>query len=171
MDADLQMTPRLSNQLSFALYQSAQLVTDLYRSQLRDLGLTYPQYLVLILLWEKGAVPMGAICDNLSLDYNSVAPVTRRLEESGYITRAPDPADSRRLIVSLTGAGESLRAESARISGEVAQELPLDNKEIESLRCVLQEMNKALLARNRRRRALKDPRKPHPARAGRTSTS
>lgn len=152
-DSDRELSIRLNTQLCFALYQASQLVTGLYRPLLYDIGLTYPQYLIMMLLWEQSPVPMGALCDNLSLDYNTLAPVARRLEEIGYVTRTQDPADARRMLVDLTAAGDALREKAINLRACVVDQLPLDSGELASMRESLQELNKALLSNNKRRRS------------------
>lgn len=106
---------RLENQLCFALYAASRAVTELYRPLLTELGLTYPQYLVLLVLWERDTRPVKDITEALQLDYGTVSPLLKRLEAHGLLTRNRSSDNESRVLVSLTAAGYELRARAADI--------------------------------------------------------
>lgn len=110
----------LDNQLCFALYRASRAVTRAYQPLLRNLGLTYPQYLTMLVLWEYDRpCSLQEITQRLGLDSGTLTPVCRRLEQAGYVTRERDPEDERRLIITLTDRGRALRDEAAGIPGEL----------------------------------------------------
>ena len=106
---------QLENQLCFALYAASRAVTELYRPLLTELGLTYPQYLVLLVLWERDARPIKDIAAALQLDYGTISPLLKRLEANGLITRHRAGDNESRVLVSLTDAGFELRARVAEL--------------------------------------------------------
>jgi DNA-binding MarR family transcriptional regulator len=108
---------RLDRQLCFAVYSAAHAFAAAYRPVLDPLGLTYPQYLVLMVLWEKDAVSVKEIGARLHLDSGTLTPLLKRLEAAGYLRRSRDPVDERQLRVELTEAGRGLR-EKARPARE-----------------------------------------------------
>ena len=117
---DPQALQRLDHQLCFALYSSSLLMTKLYKPVLGPLGLTYPQYLVLLVLWETDAIGVGELGARLYLDSGTLTPLLKRMEAAGLVARARTAADERRVIVSLTVAGRALRRKAARVPLEVA---------------------------------------------------
>lgn len=110
-------TLRLDTQLCFALYSTFHGVSKIYRRLLRDLDITYPQYLVMLVLWEKDGQNVSEICDRLFLETTTLTPLLKRLEGRGLIDRRRSAADERQVIVSLTPAGRALRAEAESIPG------------------------------------------------------
>ncbi|RJF68533.1 MarR family winged helix-turn-helix transcriptional regulator [Rhodopseudomonas palustris] len=100
---------RLENQLCFALYSTLLGVNKVYRSLLREFDLTYPQYLVMLVLWEKDRVNVSEICDQLYLETTTLTPLLKRLEARGLISRKRSVEDERQVIVSLTEEGRALR--------------------------------------------------------------
>ena len=147
-----EIPPRLRDlyvdrQLCLALQVGASLVTRIYRGLLDPLGLTYPQYLVLITLWEaETALTMRDLRRTLSMDTGSLTPLIKRMEAAALVTRARDTADERLVWVSLTQAGWDLREQVADVRCEVVRRLPLPEADIAELREKLQEMNAALQA-------------------------
>lgn len=101
--------PKLEEQLCFAVYQAGHAFTRLYRSVLAELGLTYPQYLVMLVLWEHDGVSVKAVGERLGLDSGTLTPLLKRLETSGLIRRERGRADERQVLLYLTGKGEALR--------------------------------------------------------------
>ncbi len=99
---------QLDEQLCFALYAASRAVTRAYRPALALLGLTYPQYLVMLVLWETDDVGVKFIGDRLMLDSGTVTPLIRRLQAGGWLTRARDERDDRRVRIQLTPAGRAL---------------------------------------------------------------
>lgn len=119
---------RLDNQLCFALYGAANRMTRLYRPMLDALGLTYPQYLAMLVLWEASPRTVGALGEALDLDSNTLTPLLKRLETSGLVTRDRDPEDERRVIVALTDKGRALRDQAVTIPEKIfcALDMPLE---------------------------------------------
>jgi DNA-binding MarR family transcriptional regulator len=100
---------KLDNQLCFRLYTASRLLTQAYHPLLSEQGLTYPQYLVLLVLWEKDAQPVNDIAKRLLLETNTVTPLLQRMEKVGILTRAKGKKDARQIIVSLTQKGKDLQ--------------------------------------------------------------
>ena len=100
---------RLDNQLCFRLYTASRLLTQAYHPLLSQYGLTYPQYLVLLVLWEKDEQPVNDIAKRLFLETNTVTPLLQRMEKEGLLTRAKGKKDDRQMIVSLSWKGKSLQ--------------------------------------------------------------
>ena len=111
----------LDNQLCFSLYRASRAVTRAYQPLLKDLGLTYPQYITMLALWEHDR-PRGMheLVRELGLDSGTLTPVCRRLEQAGLITRQRDTADERRLIITLTGEGRALQQQALGIPAQLS---------------------------------------------------
>ena len=103
---------RLDDHLCFALYTASRAIIAAERPGLRELGLTYPQYLVMLVLWEDESVPIGRLGERLQLDSGTVSPLVRRLESMGHVERRRSPDDERSTIVSLTESGAALGEKS-----------------------------------------------------------
>ena len=103
---------QLDNQICFRLYTAARLVTQAYTPMLTELGITYPQYLVLMVLWEKDDQPVNDIAHRLLLETNTVTPLLQRMEKLGIVSRKKGEQDKRQQIVSLTKKGEQLEEEA-----------------------------------------------------------
>ena len=101
---------KLDNQLCFRLYTASRLITQAYHPLLAEHGLTYPQYLVLMVLWEKDSQPVNDIAKRLMLETNTVTPLLKRMEAEGILTRAKGEEDARQMIVRLTRKGHGLQA-------------------------------------------------------------
>ena len=99
----------LDNQLCFRLYTASRLLTQAYHPLLSQHGLTYPQYLVLLVLWEKDAQPVNSIAKRLYLETNTVTPLIQRMEKEGILTRTKGKMDARQMIVTLTKKGKQLQ--------------------------------------------------------------
>lgn len=99
---------KLDNQLCFRLYTASRLLSQAYHPLLSEHGLTYPQYLVLLVLWEKDGQPVNDIAKRLYLETNTVTPLLQRMEKSGILTRKKGEEDARQMIVSLTPEGREL---------------------------------------------------------------
>ena len=100
---------KLENQLCFRLYTASRLITQAYHPLLGEQGLTYPQYLVLLVLWEKDAQPVNDIAKRLLLETNTVTPLLKRMEAEGIVTRSKGKEDARQMIVKLTKKGRDLQ--------------------------------------------------------------
>ena len=112
---------KLDNQLCFRLYTASRLITQAYHPMLSEFGLTYPQYLVLLVLWEKDAQPVNDIAKRLMLETNTVTPLLKRMEDEGILTRAKGKQDARQMIVSLTEKGYGLRERLMDVPETVGQ--------------------------------------------------
>lgn len=119
---------QLDNQLCFLFHRISRDLTAAYRPLLADLGLTYPQYLVMLVLWERDGLGVGEIGDRLCLDSGTLSPLLRRLAAAGLVERVRDGADERRVSIHLTSAGRALqeRAEAvpAAVAGLLVDDLP-----------------------------------------------
>ena len=111
----------LDKQLCFALYSASLAMTKMYKPLLAPLGLTYPQYLVMLALWEEDAQAVGALGERLALDSGTLTPLLKRLQAQGVVDRERDAGDERRVIVRLTPAGRALKAKARAIPPEVAR--------------------------------------------------
>ena len=131
---------RLKNQLCFPLYAVSNLITRKYKPLLDALDLTYTQYIVMMVLWEEKQVNEKFLCDALFLKSNTVAPLLKKLEAKGYITKAKDANDERNLVISLTEAGEKLQDDALCVPEAIAQEYHLTKQEAASLYQVLYKM-------------------------------
>lgn len=105
----------LDNQLCFALYSSSLAMTKLYKPLLDELGLTYPQYLVMLVLWEKDGLMVSELGQRLFLDTGTLTPLLKRLESSGFVSRLRDVNDERRVRITLTPAGRKLRSRAHKL--------------------------------------------------------
>ena len=112
---------KLDNQLCFRLYSASRLLTKVYHPLLEKFGLTYPQYLVLLVLWEQDAQPVNDIAKRLLLETNTITPLLQRMEKAGILARRKSRRDARQTIVSLTKKGVSLQEELAHVPQEVGQ--------------------------------------------------
>ncbi|MEF2976798.1 MarR family winged helix-turn-helix transcriptional regulator [Subtercola sp. YIM 133946] len=126
--------PLLDEQICFALYNASRAMTANYRTLLEPLGLTYPQYLVMLVLWESEPVTVSELGERLQLDSGTVSPLLRRLEAAGLIERNRRPDDERSVLVSLTPAGDELRQQTARFPELVCAASGFDVEAIQALR-------------------------------------
>jgi len=129
---------RLERQLCFAVYSTAHAFTRAYKPILDRVGLTYPQYLVMLVLWEKSALPVKTIGEQLNLDSGTLSPLLKRLEQSGLIVRTRDPKDERQVIVTLTSKGDAMRSQVDDIMGEIGQAIGCTLEEMADIREKLQ---------------------------------
>lgn len=118
MDSDEAL--RLDRQICFLLYGASRAVTQLYQPLLAPLGITYPQYLVMLVLWEEGKVSVGRLCDRLYLDSGTLTPLLKRLESAGLVRRERSTADARVVDVELTSAGKKLKRSAASVPRALA---------------------------------------------------
>ena len=115
---------QLGNQICFRLYTASRLVTQAYTPILTALGITYPQYLVLLVLWEKDNQPVNDIAHRLMLETNTVTPLLQRMEKLGIVSRKKGEQDKRQQIVSLTSKGKELEEEAyAKVLSSMAEQL------------------------------------------------
>ena len=125
---------RLDRQLCFALYGAANRVTRLYRPMLEALGLTYPQYLAMLVLWEASPRTVGALGEALDLESSTLTPLLKRLETQGLVARTRDPEDERRVVVTLTETGAALRDKAKAVPEQLFCKLNLQLDELGDLR-------------------------------------
>ena len=124
---------KLENQLCFRLYTAARLTMQAYFPYFEPLGITYPQYLVLLVLWEKDHQPVNDIAHRLHLETNTVTPLLQRMEKQGLLTRTRGKEDTRQRIVSLTKQGKALEEQAKSIPDCLASQLTDKNVDIETL--------------------------------------
>ncbi|MFF0498721.1 MarR family winged helix-turn-helix transcriptional regulator [Nocardia aobensis] len=151
MTTDVEDPLRLDRQVCFALAVANRSVLTVYRPLLEPLGLTHPQYLVMLALWGEAPMSVKAIAEAIQLDSATLSPLLKRLESAGLITRRRDPRDERTLLIDLTEAGWALRRQAERIPPAVVRRLGVSLADLEELREVLTRVNEAA-----RRAALAD---------------
>lgn len=132
--------PRLDDQLCFALYSASATIIRAYRPLLERIGLTYPQFLVMMVLWEDDGISVGTLADRLDLPANGLAPVLDRLVKAGLVQRQRDPADRRIHRLRLTDAGRTLQHEGGRVAGEVRCRTRLAEEDIMQLRGTIMDL-------------------------------
>ena len=137
---------QLDNQLCFALYSASLAMTKLYKPLLEPLGLTYPQYLVLLVLWEQDGVAVGALGERLFLDSGTLTPLLKRLESAGLVRRERSVDDERRVLVHLTDEGRALRARARGIPRALAAATGCSAAEVTGLTGRLQRLRTRLVA-------------------------
>jgi MarR family transcriptional regulator, organic hydroperoxide resistance regulator len=137
---------QLDHQLCFALYSASLAMTKLYKPLLEDLGLTYPQYLAMLVLWEADGVTVSELGDRLHLDSGTLTPLLKRLESADLVTRLRDVQDERRVLIRLTATGRKLKARAARIPGCVLQATQCDLSEVLNLTRQVQALRDRLTA-------------------------
>lgn len=125
---------KLDNQFCFAVYACAREITKLYYPLLKDLGITYTQYITLLALWEKDRVPVKELGNRLYLDSGTLTPLLKKLEAAGYITRSRDPEDERSVRIELTEEGRALKLRACRIPEQLFAESGASYEEIVAVR-------------------------------------
>ncbi|MEC3909093.1 MarR family transcriptional regulator [Sphingobium sp. CR2-8] len=128
----------LGTQLSFALYGAANRMARMHKPFLTPLGLTFPQYLVMLSLLEVSPVSVGKLGDRLDMDTGTITPLLKRLDGAGIVTRQRDPSDERRVLVSLTPYGRSLENDIVGITGKIQSACDLDDESLGALRGLLE---------------------------------
>ncbi|MBV7533135.1 MarR family winged helix-turn-helix transcriptional regulator [Chitinophaga sp. sic0106] len=116
----MEPTLKLADQICFPVYAASRLIIRKYTPYLDELGLSYPQYLVMLVLWEEDQVPVSFIVQKLLLNTNTITPLLQRLEAMGMLTRKKSQHDERKVIVSLTAKGRKLKEQAATIPSEMA---------------------------------------------------
>ncbi|MEC7376395.1 MAG: MarR family transcriptional regulator, partial [Pseudomonadota bacterium] len=124
----------LDRQMCFALYSASLAMTKLYKPLLSKLDLTYPQYLVMLVLWERDGIRVSGLKERLYLDYGTLTPLIKRLEAHGLLMRQRSPEDERQVIVRLTEEGRAVRAEAGQIPEQVASASGCSLAELEDLK-------------------------------------
>ncbi len=134
----------LDNQLCFAMYSTSLAMTKLYKPLLDELGLTYPQYLVMLVLWERDGLMVSELGERLFLDSGTLTPLLKRMETSGLVARIRAVDDERRVHISLTAAGRKLKAKAAKIPGCVLSATQCSIPELVSLTQQMQALRQRL---------------------------
>lgn len=119
--------PSLDDMLCLALHTAARAMTARYRPALAALGLTYPQYLVMLLLWQEGSTNVGGIGARLGMESSTLSPLLKRLEAAGLVARARSSADERSVTVSLTERGAALRSDASHVPDQICVAVGLDD--------------------------------------------
>ncbi|AWW39292.1 MULTISPECIES: MarR family winged helix-turn-helix transcriptional regulator [Streptomyces] len=135
---------RLDQQICFSLNAASRAFGGVYRVILKDLGLTYPQYLVMLLLWEHGDLPVKKLGEHLRLDSGTLSPLLKRLEASGLVRRERSTEDERSVEVRLTEDGAALRGRALNVPLRIATATGFDIDEIRELRSRLDQLTSAL---------------------------
>ena len=128
---------KLQNQVCFPLYACSKELIRQYGPFLKECGLTYTQYIVMMVLWEEAPVNEKFLCESLCLKTNTVTPLLKKLEQKGYVTRQKDSEDERRLLIALTDSGVKLREKALCVPTAIAQEFHLTQEEATSLYTIL----------------------------------
>ncbi|MCW2506429.1 MAG: putative MarR family transcriptional regulator [Actinomycetia bacterium] len=136
-------TAGLDRQICFSLYAASRAVTGLYRQALGELGLTYPQYLVLLVLWQRGEISVGDLGAALALDSGTLSPLLKRLEAHGLVDRSRGAADERTVLVRPTAAGLELRERATGLPDRLASAIGLAPAEFRQLQDLLDRVRAA----------------------------
>ncbi len=133
----------LERQVCFALAVATREVIALYRPVLEPMGLTHPQYLVMLALWEREPRSLRDLAETVALDPGTLSPLVKRLEAAGYLVRERDGADERMLAVRLTTAGRRLRRQALKVPERIAAQLGMSQRDLEHLNVVLRKAIRA----------------------------
>ena len=133
----------LERQVCFALSVAARSVLSIYRPILEPMGLTHPQYLVMLALWGQSPLAVKELIEMLQLDGPTLSPLLKRLEAAGLVTRTRDPQDERQLRIDLTEQGRALRADALRVPPSVVAKLGMSLSDLEAIRDGLTNLNEA----------------------------
>ncbi|MFZ3140561.1 MarR family winged helix-turn-helix transcriptional regulator [Polaromonas sp.] len=144
--ADAYAMLQLDNQLCFALYSTSLAMTRLYKPLLDALGITYPQYLALLVLWEQDGLSVSELGERLFLDSGTLTPLLKRLESSGLVSRLRAIDDERRVHITLTPAGRALKEQAAKIPGCLLSATHCSIPELVSLTQQVQALRRQLVA-------------------------
>ncbi len=140
MKYDYHEAMKLSNQLCFPLYAASRNVIGLYTPYLNELGLTYTQYLVFLVLWEKDGITVSEICEKLMLDSGTVSPLLKKLQQAGYIEKVRSAEDDRVVMISLTEDGKALQKKAKDVPMKVASCIDLPPEKAKQLYELLYEL-------------------------------
>ncbi|GFE12496.1 MarR family transcriptional regulator [Streptomyces glebosus] len=135
---------RLDHQVCFSLHAASRAFGGVYRDALKDLGLTYPQYLVMLVLWEHGSQPVKTIGEQLRLDSGTLSPLLKRLESAGLVRRERSTEDERSVTIHLTPAGDGLREQALPVPHRMLAATGLTIEELRTLQSLLGRVTSAL---------------------------
>lgn len=142
--------PELGQFLCFAVYSASHAFNRVYQPLLREIGLTYPQFIALVLLWEQDDETVGDLGQKLFLQSNTLTPMLKRLESLGYVARSRDAADERQVRIKLTEAGRTLQLRAWEIVRRVRDATGLQEKQVKDLTQEITALRKALESQNLR---------------------
>jgi len=134
----------LDQQLCFSVYATSLAMTQAYKPLLEEIGLTYPQYLAMLVLWEGDGLTVKALAERLEQESGSVTPVVKRLEAEGLVQRKRDPRDERNLALTLTPAGRGLRERGLKVNQSFAKACGLSTPALAELRASLNQLRRRL---------------------------
>ena len=140
MEYDYHEIMKLTNQLCFPLYAASRNVIGLYTPWLKPMGLTYTQYIVFLVLWEKDGITVGEICDKLMLDNGTLSPLLKKMQQAGYVERKRSEADDRVVVITLTEEGKALQEKVKDVPGKVAGCIDLPPEKARQLYSLLYEL-------------------------------
>lgn len=138
----------LEDQMCFALYAAQRALTNRYRPLLEELDLTYPQYLVMLVLWEHGALPIKTLGTLLQLDYGTLTPLLKRLQAHGLIQRERQANDERSVQITLTTQGAELRERARAVPAAIGQAVGLTDWEVGAVKSLLERLTANVTAQN-----------------------
>ena len=140
MTYDYKEAMKLQNQLCFPLYAAARNVTGLYTPFLKPLGLTYTQYIVFLVLWERDGISVGEICEKLMLDSGTLTPLLKKMQNAGYVERKRSENDDRVVVINLTEKGKALQIKAKDIPQNISNCLKLPTEKAKELYALLYEL-------------------------------
>lgn len=140
------MAAALEDLVCFAMYGASHATTQAYRALLKPWGLTYPQYLVLVVLWRVGECSVRRLEEETGLDSGTLSPLLRRLSDRDLIARRPNPEDARSVLIALTPAAEEIREHLAGVGEQVGRRMGIDEREATDLIARLRQLSEAMIA-------------------------
>ncbi|MBQ1367875.1 MAG: MarR family transcriptional regulator [Firmicutes bacterium] len=140
MEYDYHEAMKLANQLCFPLYAASRNVINLYTPWLKPLGLTYTQYIVFLVLWEKDGITVGDLCEKLMLDNGTLSPLIKKMQQAGYVEKKRSKEDERVVVITLTEKGKALQEKAKDIPGKVAGCIELPIEKVQKLYTLLNEL-------------------------------
>lgn len=140
MEHDSREMMKLANQVCFPLYAAARSIVGLYTPFLKPLGLTYTQYLVLLILWENDGITVGEICERLMLDNGTVSPLLKKMQQMGYVEKKRSEEDDRVVIITLTDEGRAMQEKAKEVPAKVGQCIDLEPEKVLNLYSLLYEL-------------------------------
>lgn len=133
-DPDPAAPPRIDDLLCFSIYSAGLAFNQLYRPLLEEIGLTYPQFLVMVALWQRDGCPVKELGEALYLDSSTLTPLLKRLEAAGLISRTRNPRDERQVLLAVTEAGNGLRGKAAAVSCAIVDAVGISAEAARALR-------------------------------------
>ena len=140
MAYDYREAMKLQNQLCFPLYAASRSVVSLYTPYLKPLGLTYTQYIVFLVLWEKDGLTVGELCEKLMLDNGTLSPLLKKMQQAGFVARWRSEEDDRVVVVTLTEEGRALQEKAKEVPAKVGGCIGLPPEKVQTLYALLNEL-------------------------------